>query len=108
MPATPGKRTSESAEKSKISLIGPVPPVVSELLIAVLVGLAWWLVRPTPPGDTLTSIAVLPFDDLSTEGDQEFFAHGMSEELTNVLSRAKNLRVIGPSIGIHGGPAAAR
>ena len=31
------------------------------------------------------SIAVLPFSDLSSQGDQEYFADGLSEEILNVL-----------------------
>lgn len=44
---------------------------------------------------TTTSVVVLPFDDLSSEGDRAYFAEGMSEELTNVLGRLPSLRVFG-------------
>lgn len=39
------------------------------------------------------SIAVLPFADLSPEGDQGYFSDGVSEEILNVLVRIKDLRV---------------
>ena len=39
------------------------------------------------------SIAVLPFTDLSPEGDQEYFTDGISEELLNVLAGIPDLRV---------------
>jgi len=39
------------------------------------------------------SIAVLPFVDLSPEGDQEYFADGISEEILNVLAQIPELRV---------------
>ena len=39
------------------------------------------------------SIAVLPFADLSEEGDGEYFSDGMSEELLNMLVKVPNLRV---------------
>ncbi|MEL7485876.1 MAG: TIR domain-containing protein, partial [Pseudomonadota bacterium] len=39
------------------------------------------------------AIAVLPFADLSPEGNQEYFADGLSEELLNVLVRIKGLKV---------------
>lgn len=39
------------------------------------------------------SIAVLPFADMSPEGDQEYFADGLSEELLNVLVRVEGLKV---------------
>lgn len=41
------------------------------------------------------SIAVLPFDDMSQDGDQEYFGDGIAEELLNVLSRLDGLRVAG-------------
>ncbi len=41
------------------------------------------------------SIAVLPFADMSPEGDQEYFADGVSEELLVLLARVPELRVIG-------------
>jgi predicted ATPase/TolB-like protein len=39
------------------------------------------------------SIAVLPFDDISPEGDNEYFSDGMAEELINALTRVEGLRV---------------
>ncbi len=39
------------------------------------------------------SIAVLPFADMSPEGNQEYFADGLSEELLNVLVRVDGLQV---------------
>ena len=41
------------------------------------------------------SIAVLAFEDLSADGDQEYFADGLSEELLNVLARMPDLQVAG-------------
>lgn len=39
------------------------------------------------------SVAILPCADLSEDGDQEYFADGIAEELLNVLSRTPELRV---------------
>lgn len=39
------------------------------------------------------SIAVLPFADMSAEGDQEYFSDGIAEELLNVLVRVEGLKV---------------
>lgn len=41
------------------------------------------------------SIAVLAFEDLSPDGDQEYFADGLSEELLNVLAQKSDLQVAG-------------
>ena len=45
--------------------------------------------------DTRPSIAVLPFADMSPEGDQEYFSDGMSEEIINTLVQIRELRVAG-------------
>jgi adenylate cyclase len=56
----------------------------------------------TPPAETASpetaadqrSIAVLPFANLSEDKANEYFADGLSEELLNLLSRIKELRVV--------------
>lgn len=41
----------------------------------------------------VASIAVLPFADLSADGDQEYFSDGIAEEILNVLARVDGLKV---------------
>ena len=48
---------------------------------------------PVAPEVAAASIAVLPFDDLSPEGDQAYFSEGISEEILNVLVSADGLSV---------------
>ena len=43
------------------------------------------------------SIAILPFANLSGDAEQDYFADGMTEEVTNALSRFPSLFVIAPS-----------
>ncbi len=43
--------------------------------------------------DPRPAIAVLPFADMSPEGDQEYFSDGISEEILTVLSKIPDLRV---------------
>jgi serine/threonine protein kinase/tetratricopeptide (TPR) repeat protein len=40
------------------------------------------------------SIAVLPFTNMSTDPEQEYFCDGMSEEIINALSHIKELKVV--------------
>ena len=93
-----------------------LPPVWGQVAAAiVLLGfpialvLAWaFEVRPERPGsapepDTPEtpagqpsegrSIAVLPFESLSSDPEGDYFADGITEELTNALARQKRLRV---------------
>jgi len=49
--------------------------------------------RPVAPPD-MPSIAVLPFQNMSGDPEQEYFADGMVEEIITALSRFKSLFVI--------------
>lgn len=69
-------------------------------VVALLVAgaLAWWQpwrapARQVPAGDA--SIAVLPFVNMSSDQEQEYFSDGLSEELLNQLAQVPRLRVIG-------------
>jgi serine/threonine protein kinase/Tfp pilus assembly protein PilF len=50
--------------------------------------------RPVTPPRTPSSIVVLPFVDMSPQRDQEYFCHGITEEIINTLARVPGLRVI--------------
>src|SRR2546425_9171792 len=54
-----------------------------------------------PIDDNVPSIAVLPFTDLSPEKDQEYFTDGLAEELLNVLSKVRGLRVASRTSAFH-------
>jgi len=43
------------------------------------------------PADAETSIAVLPFSDMSKEKDQDYFCEGIAEEIIGALSRIEGL-----------------
>ena len=43
--------------------------------------------------DSLRSIAVLPFADMSAEQDQGYFCEGIAEEILNALTRVESLQV---------------
>jgi len=46
-------------------------------------------------GGPAKSVAVLPFDNLSKDPEQEYFSDGMAEEILNSLSHIKELKVAG-------------
>ncbi|MEX2281546.1 MAG: hypothetical protein WEE89_03545, partial [Gemmatimonadota bacterium] len=68
--------------------------VVAALALVAAVAAGWLARGPQPAarGD-LDSIAVLPFDNLSTSQDDDYFSDGLAEELLNLLSRIDGLKV---------------
>ncbi|HUG00437.1 MAG TPA: tetratricopeptide repeat protein [Longimicrobiales bacterium] len=101
------KRTAVEASGTS----GDPPPVLGKrtlfavsLLVVLGIGLgAGWFLRPAsdPAPDSTTavglpvdrSIAVLPFADLSPEGDQAYFSDGLAEEILNLLAQVRDLSV---------------
>jgi serine/threonine-protein kinase len=49
---------------------------------------------PPASGETTASVAVLPFANLSTDAEQEYFCDGMAESITDALAHLKDLRVV--------------
>ena len=49
---------------------------------------------PARPAPQSGSIAVLPFANLSGDGDDEYFADGLAEEIINALAQLPDLKVI--------------
>ena len=67
------------------------------LAAAVAASLVWYLARRFGPGSrsvVIRSIAVLPLDNYSGDPSQDYFAEGMTDELTADLATISRLRVI--------------
>jgi len=63
-------------------------------VLAVIVAV-WALLRePSPGGAPITSIAVLPLDNMSGDPEQEYFTEGMHEAIITNLNRLSALKVI--------------
>lgn len=76
----------------------------SALAILVLLTLALLMVRnraDVPHRPKIKSLAVLPFQNLSGDPSQDYFADGMTEELIGQLSRNPELRVISRTSSMH-------
>jgi hypothetical protein len=56
---------------------------------------AWLALRVVLTPAAVASVAVLPFENLSTDADQRYFADGITEELINTLTRIRDLKVTG-------------
>ncbi|HEX6334554.1 MAG TPA: adenylate/guanylate cyclase domain-containing protein, partial [Flavisolibacter sp.] len=69
------------------------------LLVIIAAGYFGYTKLVAPPGKNIPSksIAVLPFRNLSNDREQEYFSDGLSEELLNMLSKVKGLKVTGRS-----------
>jgi TolB-like protein/DNA-binding winged helix-turn-helix (wHTH) protein/Tfp pilus assembly protein PilF len=65
------------------------------LAALLLVAAGSWLLGYWPGAARVHSLAVLPFANLSADPAQDYFAHGISEELMNILVRVEGLRVAG-------------
>jgi TolB-like protein/DNA-binding winged helix-turn-helix (wHTH) protein/Flp pilus assembly protein TadD len=76
----------------------PLRPTLMALAVAVLViiGLsAWWMLKPGPhPQLPPTTVAVLPFENLSETPATEYFSDGLTDEVTGALARAQGLLVV--------------
>jgi len=75
------------------------PAIVTLVVLAVLVASISLVLRTRsrnldPRPAELSSIAVLPFADLSPEKNQEYFCDGMAEEIIDALSKIGGIRVV--------------
>jgi adenylate cyclase len=94
----PPERLAGRDNKAPVRIIA-----LSALLLAAgLLVTAWFALRddpsvPVPVVQSIAdkpSIAVLPFDNLSGDPEQEYFADGITEDLTTDLSRISGLFVV--------------
>src|SRR6478735_263438 len=80
------KNIAEPMRAWRVRLTGQAPSAVKS-------GLAMSQPQVLPPPDK-PSIAVLPFQNMSGDPEQEYFADGMAEDIITALSRFKALFVI--------------
>lgn len=71
------------------------------LLAGLLIGGRAWRNSQTAATPEITSVAVLPLANLSTDPAQEYFSDGMTDEIINELSRASSLKVISRTSVMH-------
>ena len=69
--------------------------VVISLLLAAVLLFAWHTWWPSVPMDK--SVAVMAFENMSDDPEQEYFSNGIAEELLNTLAKLADLRVISRS-----------
>jgi adenylate cyclase len=92
------------------SVVAPITAAIAAVLVIAVIG--WWVWPPTKSSSTTPaavaatttiaqpfiaprlSIVVLPFVNLSNDPDQQYFADGITEDLTTGLSRISDMLVI--------------
>jgi len=68
---------------------------MAETIEAFSLPFAAWSAEAAAPRGADPILVVLPFDNLSTDPEMQFFSDGVSEEIIQRLSRGANLKVIG-------------
>jgi TolB-like protein/Tfp pilus assembly protein PilF len=88
--AGPPRWARNLTRPARVGLAAAVVLLVA-LGVALLTGLLPWGSGTLEAADA--SVAVLPFNDMSEGGSQEYFADGMTEEILNALAQVPDLRV---------------
>jgi adenylate cyclase len=89
-----GKLDAGFEDRGEQQLKNIVKPVRAYALCAGAHGAPIERLSAAPPLPDKPSIAVLPFENMSGDPEQEYFADGMVEEIITALSRFKSLFVI--------------
>jgi TolB-like protein/tetratricopeptide (TPR) repeat protein len=94
-----GAASSESVKRSKLGKSrSPVPLIALGTVAVVAIGLFLWQLGKSPGESTEeaapeNSVAILPFLNMSSDPEQEYFSDGIAEELLNILSQVQDLKV---------------
>jgi adenylate cyclase len=94
--AAPPMAAAKPPASKRRSALAPLGAALVALLVLIAGG-AWWFLgggHSTPTGTARLSIVVLPFTNLSNDPAQDYFADGVTENLTTELSRIRNSFVI--------------
>ena len=96
METTPSRPESSPRKRSLWKLV--LTPVLA-VVVVTAIGRQLRVARterPVPSSND-TSIAVLPFADMSPGKDQEYFSDGLAEQLIHELAKVSGLKVVGRS-----------
>jgi serine/threonine protein kinase len=92
LPADLARITRHCLEKEAANRVQTAREVATELRRIVNVSRSSGSLGP-PASDAGPSIAVMPFQNLSSDPENEFFSEGLAEEILNALSQVEGLSV---------------
>ena len=72
----------------------PIMAILALIAMGLILWSPWSQKDATQIGEKRTSIAVLPFADVSPQKDQEYFCDGMTDEIISKLSKIKGWKVM--------------
>ena len=87
--------TGDAGDRAWLAFLGDVRGFVGKerAALAPMPSLAMVAAKSAPTPETL--LAVLPFDNLSSDAEMEFFSDGVSDDILGRIMRGSKLRVIG-------------
>jgi class 3 adenylate cyclase/TolB-like protein len=96
----PWEEKVEAKIKPQPYLLRKVPLAVVTVAVVVTAIITWWAttnststdIVPLQPGE-ISSIAVIPFENLSSDPENQYFTEGLAEEMRNALVKIDGLRV---------------
>ena len=91
---------AQDAPYRRFTAVHLVLALLAVLGVAAVVYALWKKEKEVPP-ETITSIAVLPLENLSGDPQQEYFADGMTDTLIGDLAKIEELRVISRTSSMH-------
>lgn len=91
---TPALAHAGSRRRSTLRTVATLAALIVLLIGAALAGAGYYRLLPWFQGAADKSIAVLPFENLSTDQENAFFADGVQDDVLTSLSKIGKLRVI--------------